>query len=458
MKFLVILLVVLFSALAMANPLDNIISTGTDPGNVSAPNIMNTQSAQTTCDDCQAYFDRCYSGILCWISPRSCLQGCQGETCRASNIAQARATFLTNNHTDRVFSHALNTVNKIRTGSQKPPSATRLRLYGLYKQAMEGDVDGIMERPQGNDETEQRAREKWDAWKQQNGLSRTEAKRRYITTLIDTMHKYASPSPDSRELVAELEFVWDQVKSNVPSSSSSSPLQTLSQVGLHMSQSYPQPLGQSGRASMDRRPSSQNSNGDDNDNDDNDRPLRVKSPMSQSEEDAGEEEAEVDGDEFVDAPDSQYDRNFDEDAGVQTDYQNILRRQHQQKQQPSHPPKIQTTPTPAPKMKTILPNPIPIPTFTPNSPQTSVPPPQPPKDAPHQSTPDQKWRKRIETSLIKLTAEVAALREQLEARRLFAHSPQYRLLRGLYRCVWAVVKHVAVDIMVLGSNWISTPK
>jgi hypothetical protein len=38
--------------------------------------------------------------------------------------------------TDRVFSHALNTVNKIRTGSQKPPSATRLKLYGLYKQAM----------------------------------------------------------------------------------------------------------------------------------------------------------------------------------------------------------------------------------------------------------------------------------------------------------------------------------
>jgi acyl-CoA-binding protein len=40
--------------------------------------------------------------------------------------------------TDRVFSHALNTVNKIRTGSQKPPSVTRLRLYGLYKQAMGG--------------------------------------------------------------------------------------------------------------------------------------------------------------------------------------------------------------------------------------------------------------------------------------------------------------------------------
>lgn len=44
---------------------------------------------------------------------------------------------------DRVFSHALNTVNKIRTGSQKPPSATRLQLYGLYKQAMGGCSHGM---------------------------------------------------------------------------------------------------------------------------------------------------------------------------------------------------------------------------------------------------------------------------------------------------------------------------
>ncbi|RDI87719.1 hypothetical protein Vi05172_g2533 [Venturia inaequalis] len=37
---------------------------------------------------------------------------------------------------DRVFSHALNTVNKIRTGSGKPPASIRLKLYGLYKQSM----------------------------------------------------------------------------------------------------------------------------------------------------------------------------------------------------------------------------------------------------------------------------------------------------------------------------------
>ncbi|KAH8820571.1 acyl CoA binding protein-like protein [Xylogone sp. PMI_703] len=128
---------------------------------------------------------------------------------------------------DRVFVHALNTVKKIpKTGASRPPPADRLRLYGLYKQAMEGDVDGVMDRPewvQGMDEAElKREREKWDAWDAQRGVSRTEAKRRYIEALIDTMHKYASTTADARELVAELEFVWDQIKNNSASSSHSS--------------------------------------------------------------------------------------------------------------------------------------------------------------------------------------------------------------------------------------------
>ncbi|OAL44840.1 hypothetical protein IQ07DRAFT_577799 [Pyrenochaeta sp. DS3sAY3a] len=341
---------------------------------------------------------------------------------------------------DRVFSHALNTVNKIRTGSQKPPSATRLRLYGLYKQAMEGDVDGIMDRPEGNGEVEQRAREKWDAWKQQNNLSRTEAKRRYITTLIDTMHKFASPSPDSRELVAELEFVWDQVKSNVPSSSSSSPLQTLSQMGMHIPPNYSTPLGQSGRAGLD-------DDGESHGDDDDDRPLRIKSPMSQSEEDLEASEADIDREEFVDAPDSQYNPTS-EDAGVQTDLQNLLR---QNKEARALLP--QTTPTRnnRPSMRAV--QPIPMPNFT------GPPPPgnakdkdkaaQPPGPQP-ESAADQKWRKRVEQALVKMTAEVAALREQLEARRLFSHAPHYRLFRGLCRWAWAAVKHVVVDLVLLG--------
>jgi acyl-CoA-binding protein len=103
---------------------------------------------------------------------------------------------------DRVFVHALNTVKKIpKTGASRPPPSDRLRLYGLYKQAMEGDVDGVMERPTSGAglgaEELQREKDKWDAWNSQKGLSRTEAKRRYIEALIETMHKYATTPYDA---------------------------------------------------------------------------------------------------------------------------------------------------------------------------------------------------------------------------------------------------------------------
>lgn len=128
---------------------------------------------------------------------------------------------------DRVFVHALNTVKKIpKTGASRPPPSERLRLYGLYKQAMEGDVDGVMEQPMAGAgltaEELQRERDKWDAWNCQKGISRTEAKRRYIEALIETMHRYATTA-DGRELVSELEFVWNQIKNNSPSASDSSP-------------------------------------------------------------------------------------------------------------------------------------------------------------------------------------------------------------------------------------------
>ena len=104
---------------------------------------------------------------------------------------------VTANSVDRVFVHALNTVKKIpKTGAARPPAADRMRLYGLYKQAMEGDVDGVMDRPNAYsglsvDEI-RREQDKWDSWNAQRGLGRTEAKRRYIETLIDTMHTYAN--------------------------------------------------------------------------------------------------------------------------------------------------------------------------------------------------------------------------------------------------------------------------
>jgi hypothetical protein len=232
------------------------------------------------------------------------------------------------------------------------------------------------------------------------------------------MHKFASPSPDSRELVAELEFVWDQVKSNVPSSSSSSPLQTLSHSGMHVPPGYPQ-LGGSSRLEHRR-----------GDTEDDDGPLQIKSPMSQSEEELEDEEEEIDREEFVDAPDSQYNPNAEDvDVGVQKD-SNLTRRS----------PQPENTPTPAPRMRSLLPQSIPMPTFTS----------APAAEGPHESAADKKWRARIEQALVKMTAEVAALREQLEARRLFSHSPHYRLFRGIWRWAWASLKHVAVDMLMLG--------
>jgi hypothetical protein len=270
-----------------------------------------------------------------------------------------------------------------------------------------------------------------DAWKQQKTLSRTEAKRRYITTLIDTMHKFASPSPDSRELVAELEFVWDQVKSNVPSSTSSSPMQTLSQMGMHMEPNHSY-LGESRR---DQRRPRRDADDDDDDDDadengDNGRPLQIKSPMSQSEEELEDEEAEIDREEFVDAPDSQY-NPVAADTGMQTEVKLVRRN-----------PTPMDTPTPAPRVRSILPQSIPIPTFTSTPAPASGPQPE--------TAADKKWRGRVEQALQKMTAEVAALREQLEARRLFSHSPHYRLFRGIWRWIWAAFKHVAADAFILG--------
>ncbi|KAK9237130.1 acyl CoA binding protein-domain-containing protein [Lipomyces kononenkoae] len=120
---------------------------------------------------------------------------------------------------DRVFAQAGNTIRALSnpkvipaTPIQRPPIEDRIHLYGLYKQATEGDVDVLMERPKGDREEDEAARKKWDAWYSQRGLRKTDAKRQYIPFLLDTMRKYASSTPESRELISELQSLWDQVK------------------------------------------------------------------------------------------------------------------------------------------------------------------------------------------------------------------------------------------------------
>ncbi|KAK6455136.1 acyl CoA binding protein-domain-containing protein [Scheffersomyces xylosifermentans] len=118
---------------------------------------------------------------------------------------------------DRVFVKAITTIRALSTRSNygslpRPPAENRIKLYGLYKQATEGDVDGIMPRPVGFTPEDEGAKKKWDAWKREQGLSKTEAKRRYISFLIETMRVYASGTLEARELLSELEYLWDQIK------------------------------------------------------------------------------------------------------------------------------------------------------------------------------------------------------------------------------------------------------
>ncbi len=66
-------------------------------------------------------------------------------------------------------------VARSKTLTRRPDNSTLLRLYALYKQATEGDVQG--ERPGLTDFV---ARAKWDAWATCKGLDRTAAMRQYI--------------------------------------------------------------------------------------------------------------------------------------------------------------------------------------------------------------------------------------------------------------------------------------
>lgn len=306
---------------------------------------------------------------------------------------------------DRVFVHALNTVKRIpRTGSARPPPAARLKLYGLYKQSMEGDVEGVMRRPEGNGLDEDAEREKWydsvscsfavrlppdriarfktgtltlshcddrDAWSSNHSLSRTEAKRHYISTLIETMHKYASTTTESRELVAELEFVWDQVKSNPASSSASSPGQRTGD-SAHQGQQMRSAFGGTGPESSKRK---ETESGD----------LRVLRPVS----DADEEQIE-DGDEFEEARSGLTDDEDKEDR---------------------------VPPAKEPRSRDL-------------------------------DIRNRKWRKRVEQAIIKMTAEVAALREQLEAKSMFAGRPRRKLWAWMVWITLATIKHVLIDTAV----------
>lgn len=280
---------------------------------------------------------------------------------------------------DRVFVHALNTVKKIpKTGAARPPAVDRMRLYGLYKQAMEGDVDGVMIRPNHRsglppDEL-RREQDKWDAWNSQRGLSRTGAKQRYIETLIETMHTYAT-TPSAAELVAELEFVWNQIKDNQSPS---------------LTSSYPKDVYETaddnyhGRESASQRPTSAGMATADAP----DGPLKVLSPMSEQDEADREHRMRLIEEEMEAAAEEEDDDDELDDDDDGTGHGIVTGR-------------------------------------------------------------GGPWAKKMERAMVKLSAEVAALREQISAGREFRSRQEKRPTAWLRATTWVVFKHFTVDVCIL---------
>lgn len=119
---------------------------------------------------------------------------------------------------DRVFSKAVTTIKTLSTRSgygslPRPPLETRIKLYGLYKQATEGNISvELLDKTDINSIEDEIILKKYDSWYSNLNLSITEAKKKYIEILINTMKIYASGTVESRELLNELEYLYDQIK------------------------------------------------------------------------------------------------------------------------------------------------------------------------------------------------------------------------------------------------------
>lgn len=178
------------------------------------------------------------------------------------------------------------------------------------------------------------------------------------------MHAYASTTPEARDLVAELEFVWDQIKSDPASTSSASSPDQRAQASYE------------GGASQ--RPE--------------DGELKLLRPASEPDEaEVGDEEEEEN---IAEARSSPYDAE--------------------------------------------------APLFAPRSRDYDI--------------RNRKWRRRVEAALVKMTAEVAALREQMEARRLLYDGARrlerWKVWVWIEWLVGALVRHVLVDAVVVGVLWL----
>ena len=76
--------------------------------------------------------------------------------------------------------------------------------------------------------------------------------------------------------------------------------------------------------------------------------------------------------------------------------------------------------------------------------------PSPPSQRPGEMPRNHKWRRRVEQALAKVTAEVAALREQIETRRAHKARKRRSLRAWILWTLWFVFKHIIFDALLLG--------
>ena len=186
------------------------------------------------------------------------------------------------------------------------------------------------------------------------------------------MHKYATTTPEARELVAELEFVWDQIKSISVSSSSTSAGQLGkrgSNAGLDQSH-----INASQRVSAEEFTTAAG--------------LRVLRPVSDGDEEDDEDAEFEDAARHPTAGEEYEDEEAIAVAGTNQTRDLDLR--------------------------------------------------------------NRKWRRRIERTLVKMTAEIAALREVVDATRTGDSGRRNGVWAWVNWVFWVGCRHVLVDLAILG--------
>ena len=123
-------------------------------------------------------------------------------------------------NTDKVFVQAVATIKSLTdlsktTGLPRPSITNRLNLYGLYNQATRGDVSAA-----GNANADMNALnnptelKKYNAWLKFKGLSKSQARRKYIKFLLSILdNDYSITSyPDIGMLKTNLQDSWNRLE------------------------------------------------------------------------------------------------------------------------------------------------------------------------------------------------------------------------------------------------------